>query len=189
MSERPSLSRTLALASLMAAVAATFEILPLDLKVVGFGNLSLDPVGIPILLTLMLAGLAPSVFVAGISSSVIFFYKGAFASGTLKLLAELSTLLGFYLLMRRGVLWASISALSARIIVMTVANYYLLQFFFTFITPEILISEGLAFLAVFNLVQGVINIWGAEYVSLRIPRSFKETLLWIPGPRRLSAEA
>ncbi len=172
MSEHPSLSRTLALASLLAAVAATFEILPLDIRIVGFERLSFDPVGIPILLTLMLAGLVPSVYVAGISSSIIFF-RGNLAGGTLKLLAELSTILGFYLLMRRGILWASVSALSVRVIFMMLTNYYLLQFFFG-IPPDVVVSVWLPFLVPFNLAQGLINIWGADYVKLRIPRSFKQ---------------
>ncbi|MFQ5950511.1 MAG: hypothetical protein ACE5KH_00330 [Candidatus Geothermarchaeales archaeon] len=108
----------------------------------------------------------------GISSFIIFF-RGNFAGGTLKLLAELSTILGFYLLMRRGILWASVSALSARVIFMTLANYYLLQFFFK-IPLEIVVSVWLPFLVPFNLARGLINIWGADYVNLRIPRSFKQ---------------
>ena len=81
------------------------------------------------------------------------------------MIAELATLFGFALL-RKNVVSKSIAAVTSRVGVMTIANYYLLQLFYP-ITASVVVGL-LAPIALFNVTQALINIIPAYLIYLRI---------------------
>jgi len=81
------------------------------------------------------------------------------------LIAELATLLGFMLL-RRHIIFNSAVAVILRVAAMTVANYYLLPFFYPMSVSAVV---GLLVpIALFNVSQALINIIPACLIYLRI---------------------
>lgn len=86
------------------------------------------------------------------------------------MVAELATLLGFVLL-KKNILVRSILAVTLRVAVMTVANYFLLQLFYNM--PESAVAGLLVPIALFNLIQALINIIPAYLIYLRISKSKK----------------
>jgi len=83
------------------------------------------------------------------------------------LIAELATLLGFALL-RRNVVLNSTAAIVSRVIIMTIANYFLLPLFYPI--PHSFVVGLLAAIAVFNVTQALINIVPAYLIYLRIEK-------------------
>jgi len=81
------------------------------------------------------------------------------------LIAELATLLGFALL-RKNVVLNSTAAITSRVTIMTIANYYLLPIFYKI--PESVVVGLLASIAVFNVTQALIIIIPAYLIYLRI---------------------
>ncbi len=110
--------------------------------------------------------------VAGVYTSLIgcsiIFLRGNVPGGIFKLVAELATLLGFVLL-KKSVVWKSILAITSRVAVMTVANYFLLQLFYKM--PEPVVVGLLVPIALFNVVQALINIIPAYLIYLRLSKS------------------
>jgi len=86
------------------------------------------------------------------------------------LVAELATLLGFILL-KRSIVLKSILAVTSRVAVMTVANYFLLQLFYKM--PEPVVAGLLVPIALFNVTQALINIIPAYLIYLRMSKSKK----------------
>ena len=84
------------------------------------------------------------------------------------MVAELGTLLGF-VLFKRSIFLKSILAVASRVGVMTVVNYFLLQLFYNM--PEPVVVNLLVPIAVFNLLQALINIIPAYLIWLRISKS------------------
>lgn len=160
-------TKEIAAASLLGALAALSEVIPgppFDIPFPLYPKISFDVTGIPIMISLMLYGPLCAVYTCLIGCSIIFL-RGNAPGGTLKLIAELATLLGFALL-RKGVLPKSIAAITSRVGVMTIANYYLLQLFYQ-ITASVVVGL-LAPIALFNVAQALINIIPAHLICLRI---------------------
>lgn len=86
------------------------------------------------------------------------------------MVAELATLLGFVLL-KKNIVLKSILAVTSRVVVMTVANYFLLQLFYKM--PEPVVAGLLVPIALFNVAQALINIIPAYLIYLRISKSKK----------------
>lgn len=81
------------------------------------------------------------------------------------MIAELATLLGFALL-RKHIVLNSTVAVTLRVATMTIANYYLLPFFYPI--PVSVVVGLLVPIALFNATQALINIIPAYLIYLRI---------------------
>lgn len=86
------------------------------------------------------------------------------------MVAELATLLGFVLL-KKNIVLKSILAVTSRVAVMTVANYFLLQLFYKM--PEAVVADLLVPIALFNVTQALINIIPAYLIYLRMSKNKK----------------
>ncbi len=160
-------TKEIAAASILGALAALSEVIrgpPFDIPFPLYPRISWDLTGIPIMISLMLYGPLCAVYTCLIGCSIIFL-RGNVPGGTLKLIAELATLFGFALL-RKDVVSKSIAAVTSRVGVMTIANYYLLQLFYP-ITASVVVGL-LAPIALFNVTQALINIIPAYLIYLRI---------------------
>ena len=160
-------SREIAVASVLGALAAMSEVIrgpPFDVPFPLLPWISWDVTGIPIMVSLFLYGPITGVYTCLIGCSVIFL-RGNVPGGVLKVIAELATILGFILL-RKRVVTNTIGAITSRVLVMTVANYFLLQLFYGTSGSKVvglLIPIGL-----FNVTQALINIIPAYFISLRV---------------------
>jgi len=163
-------TREVAAASLLGAMAAFLEIIPgppFDISFPLYPHISWDLTGIPMMTSLLLYGPVSGVYTSLIGCSIIFL-RGNFFGGVFKLVAELGTLLGFVLL-KRSIVLKSILAVTSRVGLMTVANYFLLQFFYNM--PEPVVLNLLVPIAIFNLSQALINIIPSYLLWLRISKS------------------
>jgi riboflavin transporter FmnP len=173
-------TREVAAASLLGALAALWEIIPgppFDIPFPIYPRISWDLTGIPMIISLLFYGPISGVYTSLIGCSIIFF-RGNIPGGIFKLLAELATLLGFILL-RKNIVAKSILAVTLRVVVMTIANYYLLQLFYNM--PESVVVGLLVPIAIFNLTQALINIIPAYLIYLRISKSKKSGATTILG--------
>jgi riboflavin transporter FmnP len=171
-------AREVAAASLLGALAALWEIIPgppFDIPFPLYPQISLDLTGIPIMISLLSYGTIPGVYTSLIGCSIIFL-RGNIAGGVFKLVAELATLLGFVLL-KKGIVAKSVLAITSRVAVMTAANYFLLPFFYRM--PESTVVGLLVPIAIFNVIQALVNIIPAYLIYLRIskPKKTGEPLL------------
>ena len=121
------------------------------------------------MISLMFYGTVPGVYTSLIGCSIIFL-RGNVPGGIFKLVAELATLLGFVLL-KKNIVVRSILAVTSRVAVMTVANYFLLQLFYNM--PESTVVSLLVPIALFNVIQALINIIPSYLIYLRISKSKK----------------
>jgi len=152
---------------MLGALSALWEIIPgppFDIPFPIYPKISWDLTGIPIMISLFSYGPLCSVYTCLIGCSIIFL-RGNLPGGTLKLIAELATLLGFALL-RKGVVLNSTVAIMSRAGVMTIANYYLLQLFYKM--PQPVVVGLLAPIALFNITQALVNIVPSYLIYLRI---------------------
>jgi riboflavin transporter FmnP len=78
--------------------------------------------------------------------------------------------LGFVLL-KKGIVAKSVLAITSRVAVMTAANYFLLPFFYRM--PESTVVGLLVPIAIFNVIQALVNIIPAYLIYLRISKSKK----------------
>jgi riboflavin transporter FmnP len=166
-------TREVALASLLGALAALCEIIPgppFDIPFPFYSRISFDITGIPMIISLLLYGSMSGVYTSLIGCSIIFL-RGNIPGGIFKLVAELATLLGFVLLKKRIVVRSAL-AVASRVVVMTAANYFLLQFFYSM--PEPVVAGLLVPIAVFNVAQALINIIPGYLVYLRISKHKRE---------------
>jgi hypothetical protein len=119
------------------------------------------------MISLLLYGPVSGVYASLIGCSIIFL-RGNLFGGIFKVVAELATLLGF-VLFKKGMVSKSILAVVSRVVTMTVANYFLLQLFYTM--PEPAVVGLLAPIAFFNATQALINIVPAYFICSRISKS------------------
>ena len=121
------------------------------------------------MISLLSYGAIPGIYTSLIGCSIIFL-RGNIPGGIFKLVAELATLLGFILL-KKNIVIRSILAATLRVTVMTGTNYFLLQLFYNM--PETAVVGLLAPIALFNLIQVLINIIPAYLICMRISKSKK----------------
>lgn len=165
-------AREVALASLLGALSALWEIIPgppFDIPFPFYPQISWNLTGIPMIISLLLCGSVSGVYTILIGCSIIFL-RGNIPGGILKLVAELATLLGFILL-KKGIVVKSTLAVTSRVVVMTGANYFLLQLFYNM--PESVVAGLLVPIAVFNVTQALINIIPGYLIYLRISKPKK----------------
>ena len=163
-------TREVAVASVLGALSAVLEYQPgppFDIEFPLYPKISWDFTGIPMMISLLLCGPLCAIYTCLIGCSMIF-YRGNVSGGIFKLLAELSTLIG-YAAFRKNFVIDTAKATMARIAVMTIANYYLLPFFYgkygmTFEATVALLVP----IAIFNLTQALINIIPAYIIYARI---------------------
>lgn len=177
-----SVSRMIAVSSALGGLAAVFEALPFDVPFPPYPRITFDPSGIPIVLSLLMTGFIPSVYTTLIGASMIF-YRGNIFGGIFKIIAELSTLVGLQALIKKKIYLSSISSLATRITIMTVANYFLLPLFYGL--PLKIVVPLLPLIAIFNLIQGALNIGIAYIIYVRIPPTLKIAYLHRPQSKKL----
>ena len=128
-------------------------------------TVSWDLTGVPMMMSLLFAGPLAAVYTCVIGCSIIFL-NGNVSGGTFKLVAELVTILAFAAL-RKGVVVKSVVAVVSRVLIMTIVNFYLLQFFYG--TPDsVVVDTFLLPLAVLNLTQALLNIIPAYIIYSRL---------------------
>ncbi len=153
---------------MLGALSALWEVIPgppFDIPFPLYNKISWDLTGIPMVISLLFYGPLCSIYTCLIGCSIIFF-RGNLPGGTLKLIAELATLLGF-LLLRRSIILKSSLAVAVRVATMTLANYCLLPLFYS-IPPEYVLTALLIPIALFNVTQALVNIVPAYLIYLRI---------------------
>lgn len=165
-------AREVAAASLLGALAALWEIIPgppFDIPFPIYPKVSWDFTGIPMMTSLLFYGPVSGVYTSLIGCSIIFL-RGNVPGGIFKLVAELATLLGF-ILSKKSIVLKSALAVTSRVVVMTVVNYFLLQLFYKM--PEPVVVGLLIPIAIFNVTQALINIVPAYLIYLRIAKTKK----------------
>jgi riboflavin transporter FmnP len=160
-------TRKLALASILGALSAVFEIIPgppFDIPFPLYDRVSWDLTGMPMMISLLFTGPIGAVYTCFIGCSFIFL-RGNVYGGIFKVVAELATILAFAAI-RRGFVTKSTAAVASRVVVMTVANYLLLPVFYGM--PVSFVVDILPALAVMNGTQALINIIPAQIVYSRL---------------------
>lgn len=164
-------SRFIAYTAVFAALAAVCEILPLDLRVPILGlRLSFDPTGIFICLPLILLGF-PSALISDFIAFLVIAMRGNIYGGIFKFLAELFTILGLLPFYKRSFKASVVSGVLCRILGMNVMNFILLPIFYGL--PIEAVIASLPALAIFNLIQGLINILCAWILAYRLREVMK----------------
>ncbi|MGB9684232.1 MAG: ECF transporter S component [Candidatus Bathyarchaeales archaeon] len=162
-------TREIAASSLLGGLSALWEIIPgppFDIPFPLYPRISWDITGIPMIMALLLYGPLCAIYTCFIGCSIIFF-RGNVPGGTFKLLAELATIIG-YAILRKSFIVDMAKATASRVIVMTIANYYLLQFFYR-LAPNF-VAGLLLPIAIFNVSQALINIIPAYAIYVKIVR-------------------
>jgi riboflavin transporter FmnP len=152
-------TKNLALATMLGAVAAALEAIPgppFDIRFPLYPQISWDPSGIPMMLSVFFTGSIGGLYSCLIGCTVIML-RGNIYGGILKLIAELATLLAFTIF-RKGIVKKSITAITSRVLLMTVANYLLLPIFYGPYQTQATVVGLLLPIAVFNITQALINI-------------------------------
>ena len=155
------------MSSMLGALSFLFEVVPgppFDIPFPFYQRVTWDITGIPMMISLLLYGPLCAVYTCLIGSAIIFL-RGNISGGLFKVVAELSTLLA-YGFIRKGTIVKSTVASFSRVAVMTITNYYMLQFFYNM--PEGVVVGLLPVLAVFNFSQALINIIPAQIIHKRI---------------------
>ena len=169
-------TRKLALASMLGALAAASEIVkgpPFDIPFPLMpGTVSWDLTGMPMILSLLFTGPIGAVYTTVIGCSIIFL-RGNVYGGIFKLIAELATILAFAAI-RRGFITKSIAAVLLRVLVMTIANFYLLQIFYVW-ASEAYVVGLLVPLGIFNATQALLNIIPAYIIYSKLASNWR---LW-----------
>ncbi|MFQ6065512.1 MAG: ECF transporter S component [Candidatus Bathyarchaeia archaeon] len=161
----------IALASILGALSALCEIIPgppFDIPFPPLPRISWDITGLPMMISLLLYGPMCAIYTC-IVGCLIIFLRGNVYGGIFKVIAELATLLAFASL-RRGVVVNSITAVTSRVAVMTIVNYYLLQLFYGMAEP--LVVGLLPLIGLFNVTQALINIIPAYFIYLIVRTAY-----------------
>ena len=159
-------TRQLAIASLLGALSIISELAPgppFDLRFPLYDRVSWDVTGIPMMISLLLYGPTTGLYTTLVGCSVLMLRNPT--GGLFKLIAELATLFG-YSSLPKGIILRSSVATASRVLVMTVANYVLLQAFYRI--PESVVISLLPVLVVFNISQALINIVPSLMITTRI---------------------
>ncbi|MFA5365005.1 MAG: hypothetical protein WC325_07505, partial [Candidatus Bathyarchaeia archaeon] len=109
-------TRKLALASILGALSAIFEIIPgppFDIPFPLYNRVSWDLTGMPMMVSLLFTGPIGAVYTCMIGCSFIFL-RGNLYGGIFKIIAELATILAFAA-MRKGFVSKSVAAVTSRI--------------------------------------------------------------------------
>ena len=160
-------ARKLALASILAGLSGVFEIIPgppFDIPFPLYDRVSWDLTGMPMMISLLFTGPIGALYTCLIGCSFIFL-RGNLYGGIFKVVAELATILAFVAI-RRGFIPKTVSAVTSRILVMTVANFVLLPMFYHM--PESVVVGILPALAIMNGTQALINIIPAQIIYSRL---------------------
>lgn len=170
---------TALLGAMVAVLDWTFKIAGLKIPFPLLPFLKFDVLGIPMLLSYFLFGFS-SGFITSMVAWLSIASRDPF-SGFMKFLAEFSTIIGVYFVLRtrrpssywwKGI--AIISGILVRVVVMAVANILLLPIFMpavykTYTAVIVLVP----LMSIFNAVQGVLSVFGGflfyEAVMLRLP--------------------
>ena len=169
-------TRKLALASMLGALSAVFEIIPgppFDITFPLYNRVSWDLTGMPMIVSLLFTGPIGAVYTCLIGCSFIFL-RGNVPGGIFKLVAELATILAFAAI-RKGIVTKSIAAVISRVLIMTVTNYYLLPIFYSAYMSESVVVGLLLPLGVLNATQALLNIIPAYIIYSRLG---SKRLLW-----------
>jgi riboflavin transporter FmnP len=160
-------TQVIAVSSVLGALSFISEVIrgpPFDIPFPLLpGTVSWDLTGIPMMISLLLYGPLSGLYTCLVGCSILFFRNPV--GGLFKIIAEVSTILA-YGLIRKGVIVRTSAAMISRTLVMTVANYYMLQFFYHI--PETVVIGLLPPLAIFNLTQALINIIPAHLIHLKL---------------------
>lgn len=170
-------TKKLALASILGALAAASEVIkgpPFDVPfpLMPPGTVSWDLTGMPMMVSLLFTGPIGALYTCVIGCSIIFF-RGNVPGGLLKLIAELATILAFAAI-RKGIVIKSIGAVTSRVIVMALANFYLLPLFYAWASEAYVVSI-LFPIGIFNVTQALVNIIPAYLIYNRLSDKWK---LW-----------
>lgn len=162
--------REIAVASVLGALSAMLKFQagpPFSISFPLYPRIAWDFAEIPIIISLLTCGPLCGIYTSLIGCSIIFL-RGNMTGGIFKVIAEFATIIG-YALFRRNFALDTAKATLSRVIVMTVANYYLLPFFYGKYgtTPEVA-AALLAPIAVFNVTQALINIIPAYAIYKKI---------------------
>ncbi len=170
------LTGTAILAALVIVFDYTFKYSGLKIPFPWYPSLKFDFTGVPIVLSLFLYGFPASVTTSLVAGIGIVARSGNILSASMKVAAELSTVLGLQVgrqLWKNGSKYISWGAgLVSRILVMTVVNLYALPTLYN--VPMEATIGLLPLIGVFNAVQGGITIglgyFLFEAVKSRLPR-------------------
>jgi riboflavin transporter FmnP len=169
--------------AILGAVVAVLDMLKvLKIPYPPLPFLVFDVVGIPMVLAYFFFGLFSGVIACFVALITISFRDPTGFKGFMKCIAELATIIGAFIVLRakspsfshkRKKIFAGISSVALRVVVMAVVNVLLLPIVFpNFWTTETVIVLLPAF-SVFNAIQGVISIAGGflvyEAIMLRLP--------------------
>ncbi|RLI45039.1 hypothetical protein DRO61_11385 [Candidatus Bathyarchaeota archaeon] len=163
-------TREIAVASILGALSFLFEVVPgppFDIPFPLYPRVTWDITGIPMMISLLLYGPLTAVYTCLIGTAIIFL-RGGISGGLFKIIAELSTLLAYALIKKNIIVKATVASFT-RVAVMTIANYFMLQFFYK--TPEAIVIGLLPTLAIFNFSQAMINIIPAHIIHKRISQT------------------
>jgi len=141
-----------------------------------------DVIGIPMVLAYSFFGLLSGVITCFVAFITISFRDPTGFKGLMKCAAELATIIGAFVVLRARdssflhkykKIFAGISSVVLRVVVMAVVNVLLLPVFLSnFYTTETVIAL-LPAISLFNAIQGIISIAGAflvyEAILLRLP--------------------
>lgn len=179
---------------MLAALAALLEVLPLDLPFPLFPIVTLDPVGIPMALAGLLYGPTAGLVTVGVGGLTIALRSGDLPSASFKVVAEAVTVLPLAWIvwggrdrMRRGprsawavAVGAWTAAVVSRVAIMSGYNYVFLQAFPPHLAPEVILLL-LPLLALFNALQGILNVVPATYIGARLPLDLRPEWLSLSG--------
>jgi riboflavin transporter FmnP len=166
-------TKEIAVASVLGALAFLSEVIvgpPFDIPFPFYQRVTWDVTGIPIMISLLLYGPMTGVYTCLIGCAIIFL-RGNVPGGIFKVVAELSTILAYAAVRGHLVTKSAVTTVS-RVLVMTVTNYYLLQYFYNM--PETVVVGLLPVLAIFNATQALINILPAHVIHRRLPLSIPQ---------------
>jgi riboflavin transporter FmnP len=167
-------TRKLVLASILAGLSGVFELIPgppFDIPFPLYDRVSWDLTGIPMIISLLFTGPIGALYTCLIGCSFIFL-RGNVYGGIFKLVAELATIFAFAAI-RKGFIPKSIMSVASRVLVMTVANYFLLPVFYGL--PVSFVVSILPALAIMNGSQALINIIPAQIIYNRLVNKWQ---LW-----------
>lgn len=163
----------------MAVLDWTFKIGGLKILFPPLPMLKFDALGVLMLLSYFLFGFLSGVITGLVAWLSISLRDPTGFQGFMKFLAEISTIVGVYLVLRTrrpaSHWWKILSMTSGvlvRVLVMAVANYFLLPVFVANVSFELALT-WLPAISVFNAIQGAVSVFGGflvyEAVILRLP--------------------
>jgi len=131
--------------------------------------LKFDFTGVPIVLSLLLFGLAPGATTSAVAFLAILVRSGDFVGASMKALAELSTILGMAFSYRwlkntknLGKALSLILGVTSRVLTMFFANLIILPTYYQM--PQMAVIAVSPLIAAFNVVQGTISILSGYFL-------------------------